>query len=101
MGDQAELNLLHMCCSPPRVCGTRGRLRHQELRFAFSCVRSDSLCTAVGVGRGRGCCACLRASLSRLSTRWRISCRHCWALRRASAPGTSTGIEARNDFFLA
>lgn len=24
MGDQAELNLLHMCCSPPRVCGTRG-----------------------------------------------------------------------------
>lgn len=95
MGDQAELNLLHMCCSPPRVCGTRRRLRHQELRFAFSCVRSDSLCTAVGVGRG------LRASLSRLITRWRISCRHCWALRRACAPGTSTGIEKRNDFFLA
>lgn len=26
MGDQAELNLLHMCCSPPRVCGTRGAI---------------------------------------------------------------------------
>lgn len=79
MGDQGEVNLLQMCCLPPRVHGIQEGLWGQELQFAFSFVSLGSRCTAVGGGTGQGRCACLSGSFSMLITQQRISCRRCCA----------------------